>query len=571
MAGNTIPSNKIIIESIHTFADVNKKISGLTDCSLKDFDFLNSTFKDYFHNLQVLSESTTSFINFLTKLGDDPEFEDLKNQKEISGVRIFDTVNFFLSDIKDISEKTNYLTLLVNNLNQDLSTVKLLFTNLKFDPLFNIDLSIVYEQIEVISMCLKQLEDLINNLHYQLNEAIKFTDEGFITSFDLLSEQLENIKGSYQLLYGLSKTASKYHSNLKNLEEKRSSSASEIITNLQFQDILRQKIEHVQDAYDEIINELKKIQTEKSSPKPEELFKIRDITTLQSAQLMHSSQEYQSATETILNKINELNTLLNKFQSIWNHFCKPENTKIQSIKSKLQEHNSLLNAQSFSLFHIAEKFESLTFNLLKQIETLKTKYVDKNNICSSFDILKEQFSNIEKHYSKDKNLGTVMQIKSELSKFDTGFNKLSVEMKKYHNLFHENHFNMQSILKNDLQAIKSYAEKNSRYYGNKLNTLINNLNQGTVNLIAHAEFDVKQVTYYKNFDKEINEIIHLLDNLLSKISVSKNDIDKARLEHLKQLYTMDSERRIHDLITGKKNTNRDNSKKNKDSDEVEFF
>lgn len=563
-------SAQIVSDSIEIFENVNSKISELIDCSVKDFEILNKNFKNYYSSLETISEASISFINFLIELKDDQEFNQLKTQSELSALKLNENISNFLSSLKKLDEKLNYYLLILNNLNQDLSTIRLLFTNLKFEPLIETDNSIANKTINDIAKCLSLFESKILELRQVLHNTIKFTDEGFINALDLFTEQFESIKDSYNHISNLNKAANKHLTTLNKLEEKRKTSTSEIITNLQFQDILRQKIEHVQEAHYEITEDLRKAHKKNNALEPEELFKIRDITTLQSAQLIHSNQEYQSAVETILNKINELNTFLNKYQSTWNHFCKPERSKLQSIKSRLSEQLALLNTQCFSLTNIVEKFDSNLEILTVQINDLYN-YLEEGELkLCSFTELLELFNKLEEKYSGKEKFNAIKQLKSELNKFETEFGKLNKKLKKFNQEFTQEKLRPIEGYKNEVRIIKVFSDKNSQYFTNHLSEKINELFNTPVKIEPANSFNIKEVSYYNVFEKEISKIISLLDNLLLKINVNKTDIDLETLEHLRINYTMDSERKVHDLITQHKRK-KPEEQTEEDENDVEFF
>lgn len=563
-------SKKIVSDSIIIFEKVNGKISELISCSVKDFEILNHSFKNYYSSLDIISEASKNFINFLLSLDKDEDFIHLNKQEELTQINLNDTISIFLTNVKNLEEKLNFYLLILNNLNQDLSTIRLLFTNLKFDPFIETDNSIANNQINNISQCLTKFATEISSLHSLLSETIKFTDEGFISALDLYTEQFDNIKDSYKHISLLSRAANKYQEDLTKLEDKRKLNTSEIITNLQFQDILRQKIEHVQEAHEEISEDLKKVKDEKDALNPEKLFKIRDITTLQSAQLIHSNQEYQTAVETILNKISELNILLNKYQSIWNHFCKPERGKLQSIRTRLREQISILDTQSFSLSHIVEKFDSNLHVLADKIKMLHNYLEEGKFELCSFPDLQEIFQKLENRYSDKEKHSALKQLRFELNKFEVEYKKLNKELENFKTNFTYEKIRPEDNYLQDVKVIKEFSERNSQYFTNSLGNKIDDLFKKPIKIESNNSFNIKEVTYYKVFEKEINKIISLLDDLLVKINVSKNDIDLETLEHLRENYTMDSERKVHDLIT-QQELNKSKTDKEKDEDDIEFF
>ena len=87
-----------------------------------------------------------------------------------------------------------------------------------------------------------------------------------------------------------------------------------IITNLQYQDIINQRIEHIQHNHLEIINELEQFNQNFNNTqihiKVKTFIRIRDITGLQAAQLIYANKQYRSAIDLIAVNIKNLNELL---------------------------------------------------------------------------------------------------------------------------------------------------------------------------------------------------------------------------------------------------------------------
>jgi hypothetical protein len=69
--------------------------------------------------------------------------------------------------------------------------------------------------------------------------------------------------------------------------------------------------------------------------------------------------------------------------------------------------------------------------------------------------------------------------------------------------------------------------------------------------------------------KKLKKIISHLDKLLEKLNVGKSEISEVGLDKLRNMYTMQSERDVHDRIAKKKPT--DGEKEKENEDEVELF
>jgi hypothetical protein len=325
----------------------------------------------------------------------------------------------------------------------------------------------------------------------------------------------------------------------------------------------------VQEAHSEIIANLKNSHLEGDSLSEEELFKIRDINALQSAQLIHANQEYQKSVEIIVHRINDLNTLLNNYQNIWSHFCKPESSKFIVIKSKLTEKTSLINSQSFSLNQIYDNFLVLTRKVEESFNNSIFSINEKGDQCVELSVLRTISDSIKISLKENKEYNPIKQINGEIDKLEEGSKKLLNAIKVYQTNDTKAEVFPRINIKPEIDLIKSFSARITDFYNHYLNEQIDLFN-GLTLVDTISSFSVEQVSYYKTFEKEAKEIINLLDNLLANINTSKLEINKERLEHLKNLYTMESEREIHQIVTGNKTSTKQKDGDNNEN-EVEFF
>lgn len=563
---NNQKGRKILEEAIIIFDEVNAKIDGLVDCSVKDFELLNSNFKKYYINLQKLSNISNGLATLILKFNANPQFQILvianTNQKE----KFFESITVQLTQLNELSSSFSLFQLLLNNIKQDLSTIRLLITNLRFDPIISADYNSLNNSLDSLLHCLQQQEKNAGQASTALNKAIKFIEEEIYFNTELLSEQIEKINSALVYLSELNEPTQKHQKKLADLERKKASSTSEIITNLQFQDILRQQIEHVQHAHVELTLNLKNSHREGDSLSEDELYKIRDINTLQSAQLINSNREYQKAVETILHKICELSSFLNQYNSLWNQFFKPQGIKLEQLKSGIHEHTSNLVSRKFSLNHLNAGFSQLLIEIDKEINNFKAHHKKSNTLCLDIGFIQEFIDKIEISHLRNKEQNPVIQIKNEL-------NKINSALLKFNEVFNASLSDSLFIgniikerLQTDIELIDSYSNIII-----ELNSEIQNLFASgfdtNIRLEETADFSVDKINYYKKFEKEVQEIIKLLDNLLQSINLGRSTVDSQQLEHLKDMYTMENERKIHRMVTGAK----ENSKKKKSDNDIEFF
>ena len=94
---------------------------------------------------------------------------------------------------------------------------------------------------------------------------------------------------------------------LSNQSNEITASIGEIVMSLQYQDITRQQIEHVQISLNEISEEMGKSRaTEDSERIPEVMYVAGEVCRLQSAQLTHSRDELEAAIDRIFDSLNDV-------------------------------------------------------------------------------------------------------------------------------------------------------------------------------------------------------------------------------------------------------------------------
>jgi hypothetical protein len=557
---------KVLEEAINIFDEVNGKIDGLIDCSVKDFETLNSNFKSIFYNLQNIGEASNKIIKFIDLVCFNRTINQYADSIHLSKDQILESQNRNIIQLKQLDKTLNYKILLLSNIKQDLSTIKLLFTNLRFDPAILTDNKAIEKLLNTIILWYEKQDQSIQKTRNEIKKIIRFAEEGIYSSIELLWEHIDKAESAFKYLNGLSKNIKNLQSQLNQLEEKMTSSTSEIITNLQFQDILRQQIEHVQASHQEITSNLKNSHKEGEMLTIEELYKIRDINSLQSAQLIHANREYQKAVEVILNRINELSSIFGQYKSFWTQTCKPEGVRLQSLQPVLSELNTSLNSHMFSLSHLNDKFQNMISELKSNYYSFVSEQATKVNNKELLK-LQEILNSIKQEHQKSREYNPINQIYTEISKINDATNKLQSSFIEENNKKNSKNEPLNVQSDNGFETIKNIAETI-----NKLNDFFQN-NSRDINLNIQIQktesYNVEQVAYYKTFEKEVQEIINLLDNLITNINLSRTDINQEELEHLKEKYTMESERKVHDLVTGKENDKKKNNKEK--SDDVEFF
>ena len=164
MGKKATTGEKVLEEAIILFDNVNKKIDGLIDCSVKDFEILNSNFKKIYYNLQHLGEASNKILKFIDMVCYNKNITQLADSIQLSKDKILSSQNKNIYQLKQLDKTLNYHFLLISNIKQDLSTTKLLFTNLRFDPDILTDNKAIDKQLYEIIQCFDKQEKAIQKI-----------------------------------------------------------------------------------------------------------------------------------------------------------------------------------------------------------------------------------------------------------------------------------------------------------------------------------------------------------------------------------------------------------------------
>ena len=314
----------------------------------------------------------------------------------------------------------------VKNLNQDLLTLKILLANLKIfsssNPSSAKTLEAIVQQfnrvINDFKMCSFQNE---SNLALLKDEA-KATLQKFEAIRDNSVKDLDIVLNSVHM--GIILFAEKHEEvsrlipKLSEQTQNSSKSIANIITNLQYHDIIRQKMEHVHNTHKKLLAELEDTATQQNKENLNNsdilLLKIRDIANLQSAQLVYANKEYQQAIDVITNKFINIGTDMTTTASMCHEiYISQENSDelhMQGFIAQLKSSATVLN----KFLRATDDFTSDTDKLNARIAEVSKSIA---NFSNSINKLKEVSASTYKSFSEadlnDKKLeDSLNQIKS---------------------------------------------------------------------------------------------------------------------------------------------------------------
>jgi hypothetical protein len=578
-------------ELISTFSNIDMKINNLHQRSASDFMELNNYLKDYHLKARIISEN--AFRIFKTILGEKDvnlikELSKIFSRLEECSVKINDEDFRKIQLFKEIILKSNQLAVTLRNLRQDFTTFKFLSTNFclitnykELDIEWNKKLEVWNDEIQSIQRTLTFVGNHVDNFIEQTNGSIAQIEarvERSLSVYQNISRETKANIGSVVLKNQESKHQFPL---LKEKTAESSRSINDIITHLQYQDIIRQKIEHIQKSHFNIIEDL-------STPAgmvnaddeclAGDYTKISDIVDLQAAQLLLVSKEYQSALNVITRNFQSIANALSTISGISDNFSYKDSTSeitlLKQIKDQLDNGILLLDLNNFS--EISSKYVAADRNL--DLITNQLKHV----IQPMLNELTELGNFEDKNFPRDTSgSGILLQIIALTRDIESKNQEICERINEIRTLsggiVESTDFNTWGTqleldhiqLMVNISRILESLDKNNEELDNVL-MQNRDLNK---NILEKIENVINKGDYYIFFESIVEEIIKQLTKINHRIrpaiSDERHENKAANLSDIKKNYTMESERIIHDyVVSGSKEP--ENSERENPED-IEFF
>ncbi|MFP4620529.1 MAG: hypothetical protein ACLFM7_04420 [Bacteroidales bacterium] len=562
-----------IEEISELFTEIDKKIVSLHQVSSEDFLRLNRDFKKFHRQANQISENASYLFDYITGHENNELIEDidkfykrLKSQSELFNSHIelvSDLINRLLSKLRQ-----SFFP--IKNFKQNLTSLKFLESNLEL----NVTLSEQSGSPSVQGTCDELREEVsqIEKLFARLKQLLK--DEFLLSKqfnaekvdinkiLDLLKEEIEVYSNHYR-------SAKEKLPEIKEKTDATSDSINKIITNLQYQDIIKQKMEHIQKTHKELAEELNNFKSENQTTLNEKVkyfIRLRDIAGLQAAQLMHTNKEYQTAIQKISDKFLEIGenmTMVSKQCADYTSFDS-EKQKIffNSLKKNLNQAED--HIQHFCRFNI---------NFRKNVDDI----VDLlNQILYRYEKVQPLMDDLERRLKdpswqdqeNEANRSIIRQMNQVFDDLKANGNIMADLFEAYRN--HREKLNkdvISTMSKTKVTDCENFPDKISHYLSNlsemesKIVDKLQENNEMSDKVFKEVQHSVNQIQYYEYFEKEIEAIIDELNALNFNLkNNSEEDVAdrKENLEKLKAHYTMNTEFDIHDQVTNGGDVNMEN-------------
>jgi hypothetical protein len=579
-------------ELIVTFSDIDVKINSLHQRSSSDFMQLNTYLKDYHKKTRIISENAYRILDTISGEREIVLIEELgkiHSRIEKYKERIKDEDCRKIQVLKEIILLSNQLNITLRNLRQDFTTFKFLSTNYclisnynDIDSDWNNKLETRNVEIQSIQKLLYSLTKIVDNLKEQILLSIGNVESRVEKSLNVFRNLSKETKSNIASVLLKSQESKLQFPLLKEKSANSSKSINDIITHLQYHDIIRQKIEHIQRSHYKIIDDLNKtIVTNKNEEESlsDDYLKISDIVDLQAAQLLLVSKEYQNALNVITNNFQGIANDVTSISGISDKFSykdsNSEITLLKQIKDQLDEGIILLDTNNF--YEVNSEYltagENLDLITNKIIDVLLPSLKNFTGLGNLVNI------NLKSNESESGIITQIISLVHDIELKDKELNEKINEIRSLSsNIFKpgiqdswENELEIDRLqLMVNISKILDTLDKNNKELDDVLfqNRELNN------SILERIENAINKGDYYDYFEETVEHVISQLNGINDRLKpVYSDDIMGNKAENLKDIkatYTMESERIIHEnVVTGSSSTE---TNQIQDSEsEIEFF
>ncbi len=582
---NTKPSI-FITDIINVFIEIDTEIAKLHEYSEKDFKTFNDVMKKSHENANQISKYANNIIEFSRIEYNKNLIQKLKAKYEILGKNCFElkeklkTQNFIFSEFHD---RLRYLNLIIKNLRQNFFTLKYISANLKletYDLNHEPNFKFVIEKIE---KDIKQTTDLIKKidvnfiyLQKHLEEQISIESGGIFETFEIISTNLERLKGTIELIEKEYLESEKYYPRIKDKIKEASESINKIVIKLQYQDIIRQKMNHMQVIYKKIINYFNTISKNAEDNENRVLqyySKIEYIASLQVAQLIQTNREYEEAIESISEQLLQVTLNVNDIsyylKIFTNEIPQQEEAFINWTKKYLEQIKSgILKIQKSKLLFSAD-VDKLK-NLFNEFKDLNLE-IENQSIATATYILSIKIDE-NKSLSKTLNFRKLHEISQNVLKISENFKKAFLKINPQ--IWEISNFSG-SIFDFNPENLNKIEDKIQKVENNEnaMQEILKKSIELTKRISAQVIDSIQGVSYYDIFEKSVERIISKLNFLNENLKFNKTELTQEDIENLKDfenIYTIKTEKEIHQLIIENQSFDVSQIRNEEDSD-VEFF
>ena len=575
-------------EIVSLFEDVDQKIQDLHQCSADDFLGLNAKFKNFYKESKSVSSDATTLLALFSHEQNEQLKEELTagrtelqlsldsmKEQQYETLRLVhdlgDAMSAYLFPLRHINNEFGILNMELIALEVSFRTALLQnnFDTVGFQQMIRDWEEFVYDITETKKLSQSFLEECEYSLHH-----IELIGGRGLRSLVTLTELTE------QGLILFDAKQKESNQNLPAIRAKSDSvakSIADVITSLQYQDIIRQKMEHIQQAHVKLLDDLQQIDLDKSpNAWTQVLVQVRDISALQAAQLLATNKEYQAAIEAIALHFRTIAKEMTSVASICRSTMndnddREQRSTITDLVDRFKRADALL-ARVLEVFpecsrevllirdgasmlqkRIGGHVETF-FRLSTQVEVMLSPY--RKTLGRHFEHYMLQID--EMLSTMRRNMESVSVQNAILIKSIEGLGRYAKKLAESELLWDYVQLNVKRSHSLSERLLNTEQESNALL--RKIETTCRSISDETQAALA-------AVRYYDFFENVIAEIVQGLSSMSSRICAEVDVAEHGDMSAVRDLYTMESERKIHDQFTG----SNEEEEAPADDDDLELF
>ena len=563
--------NYSVEEIVSLFEDVDQKIQDLHQCSADDFLGLNAKFKNFYKESKSVSSDATTLLALFSHEQNEQLKEELtagrtELQLSLDSMKeqqyetlclvhdLGDAMSAYLFPLRHINNEFGILNMELIALEVSFRTALLQnnFDTTSFQQMIRDWEEFVYDITETKKLSQNFLEECGYSLHH-----IELIGGRGLRSLSTLTELTE------QGLVLFDAKQKESNQNLPAIRAKSDSvakSIADVITSLQYQDIIRQKMEHIQQAHIKLLDDLQGIDLE-TSPNAwtQVLVQVRDISALQAAQLLATNKEYQAAIEAIALHFRTIAKEMTSVASICRSTMndnddREQRSTISDLVDRFKRADALL-ARVLEVFpecsrevllirdgaamlqkRIGEHVETF-FRLSTQVEVMLSPY--RKTLGRHFEHYMLQVD--EMLSTMRRNMESVSVQNTILIKSIEGLGRYAKKLAESELLWDYVQLNVKRLHSLSERLLNTEQESN---------TLLRKIETTCRSISDETQAALAAVRYYDFFENVIAEIVRGLSSMSARICAEVDVAEHSDMSAVRDLYTMQSERKIHDQFTG---------------------
>jgi hypothetical protein len=547
-----------------TLNDLCKRLDGLVSSSETSFIDMGIKLKEFHQRAQGMCDKSNEMVGIMTSEGLSEAIEGLssilKELKEFmdspeqSFSRIVDVFNEHVMTLKKVSSSLEEFNMLVLNL-----SMLGFLTRVENAHLFthNTGFASLTDDVRHLAQIIKEKSSQINS---KSDSVLSFIDQaqGKVSDFQVIQREqirimMEKALINHRSLTNKHNTTSGSAQAIEQGTKKIASSIADIVMSMQFHDITRQQIEHVKEVLMSLCTRIK----EGGHTTEEVAAFVRDVCSLQHAQIRQSKEELTNAVANIIHNLKTIVTSVGEIQKVTQNVASASETEgvsfmeeidagissiVQSMRASSDEQAKISDTVNSTSEMVSEMsgfvrdIETLGLNLQLIALNARIKAAHLGQEGAVLDTISGGIYELSKNARED--TSRISGMLAQLVSLSSIFEKDYLDMQEGQ---------IQSVdliagklkdLLSSLQHIDDTVFTMLTELSGLGNSLMEDIEDTAANIKVHEELQIML--------EEVLDTIFDIEQSARKICpTSQLDATSSYFTDIDNLYTMESEREIH--------------------------